>query len=177
MAKAKKTAGQFKNKISNEDLIATRTGETLREVADRLGLSSKEAWKAKQAREKEQRALRNSEKKKQMLVEAVEKKPPTSPKKATIKKKGKGVQVFPLQKLPIEVRKLIFKYGLVKRQNRKPALLTALRVVPELYKEAMNIHYQVNTFTLGLIVDSPLPNDVEDKEAVQVMRHIKVHVP
>lgn len=94
MVKFNNTAGQSKNKLPKEDLIAIQAGETLREVGDRLGLSNKEAWKVKQAREKELRAIRISEKK-EVLTKAAEKKSPASSKKTSIEKE-KGVQIFPL---------------------------------------------------------------------------------
>lgn len=75
-------------------MIAIQAGETLRAVVDRLGLSNKEAWKVKQAREKEPRAICNSEKK-EVLTKAAEKKSPASSKKNTIEKE-KSVQIFPL---------------------------------------------------------------------------------
>lgn len=173
MAKTRKRATQSDN-FAKEDVLIPLPGESLRAAADRLGLSTKEIWKAKQAQDREQRAIRNAKKKEQVLLKIPKK--TASPKKATVKRE-RSSQIFPFQNLPGEVREQILKYALIKRKNKKSALLTALRILPSLYREALDIYYQVNCFPLGLIEDSPLPSDVEDNSAIQLMRHIKLHVP
>jgi hypothetical protein len=107
-------------------------------------------------------------------IKAIEKKP-ASPKKSP-KTSSKTARIFPFKELPAEIRDLISKYALVKRNNKKPALLEALRPKPVLHKAALNIYYQINNFTLGLIEDSPLGPDIESSEHIKLMKNVKVHI-
>lgn len=66
------------------------------------------------------------------------------------------VSVIPLEKFPAEIRIMIYRLLLHRKKSdpcrRQPHpvlnLLQALRADPTLYKEALQIYYQVNTFVL-----------------------------
>ena len=85
--------------------------------------------------------------------------------------------VFPFKELPSEIRDMIYNYALNKRGKKKPDLLDALRGQSVLREAALNIYYQTNSFTVGLLKHSPLGPDIESNEAVAFMKDIKVHVP
>jgi hypothetical protein len=177
MAKNKTAAVSPKLMRRNTDILVAPLGESWRDAVTNMGISQKEAWKAKQAKDREERALINAKKRQGMLEEnkAIEKKP-ASPKKEAGKKKSKTARIFPFKELPAEIRDLISKYALVKRNNKKPELLEALRPKPVLHKAALNIYYQINNFTLGLIEDSPLGPDIESSEHIKLMKNVKVHI-
>lgn len=177
MAKNKKAANNWKKKQRKTDILATGLGRSRRDTAN---LSSKEARRVKQAQERDQRALRNAKRKERMFIKTVKKKNPMSPKNGAVKKAAKTVQGFSFQKFPAEIRDMIYQYALLKCGNKKPALLDVLLAVPLLNKEAryaLYIYYQINSFTLGLFKDSPLPPDIANSRDVEFMRNIEFHVP
>lgn len=57
-----------------------------------------------------------------------------------------------LRRVAPEIRDMIFKYVLTLRSRPRTSLslLAALRTVPELYYEALEVYYKVNTFLLGV---------------------------
>jgi hypothetical protein len=85
--------------------------------------------------------------------------------------------IFHFKELPTEIKAMIYNYALIKRGNKKPALLDALNGEPVLRETALNIYYQINSFTLDLIENIPLTPDIESNDAVMIMKDIKVHVP
>ena len=95
-------------------------GESQGDAANRLGLSSKGVWKAKQVQEREQRRLRNAERMERILIKTVEKTNPVSPNKWAVKKGTKTVQRFPFPEFPAEIRDMISQYSLLKLNNESP---------------------------------------------------------
>jgi hypothetical protein len=85
--------------------------------------------------------------------------------------------IFHFKELPTEIKDMIYNYALIKRGNKKPALLDALHGEPVLRETALNIYYQINSFTLDLIENTPLTPDIESNDAVKIMKDVKVHVP
>jgi hypothetical protein len=112
MGKNKTAAVSPKPMRRNTDILAAPLGESWRDAVTNLGISQKEAWKAKQAKDREERALINAKKRQGMLEEnkAIEKKPASpkkSPKKEAGKKMSKTARIFPFKELPAEIRDLI----------------------------------------------------------------------
>src|ERR1700709_2617764 len=57
---------------------------------------------------------------------------------------------FRLRDLPIEIRILIFRLCVATPDNNQtPALIKALRGDPQLYHEALEVYYAINTFTMS----------------------------
>jgi len=64
-------------------------------------------------------------------------------------------QSFPFINLPQEIRDMIFGFGLVKKGNKKPALLRAVRVNKILYASALPIYYRNNMHFFSILHNSP----------------------
>jgi len=57
---------------------------------------------------------------------------------------------FRLSDLPAEIRILIFRKCVSRRENGKaPALIEALRRNPQLYHEALEVYYSINDFSVS----------------------------
>ena len=68
---------------------------------------------------------------------------------------NRGCQVFPFTKLPPEVRNMILEFGLIKKGNKKPALLRAVRVNKVLYESALPIYYRNNMHSFSIMQNCP----------------------
>jgi hypothetical protein len=90
-------------------------------------------------------------------------------------KKQMGVKPFEFQKLPPEIRDMIYAYAFTNSSGKKPTLLFALKNKELLYKAARKIYFQINEFRFSVkqtVTESFL--DKMEMEEVKAMRNVKL---
>jgi hypothetical protein len=92
-------------------------------------------------------------------------------------KKQMGAKPFEFQKLPPEIRDMIYAYAFTNSSGKKPTLLFALKHRELLYKAARKIYFQINEFRFTVkqtVTESFL--DKMEMEEVKSMRNVKLVV-
>jgi hypothetical protein len=107
----------------------------------------------------------------QTVKEQMRKILPSSP----ILQKQMEAKPFEFQKLPLEIRDMIYAYAFANSSGKKPALLFALKNKQLLYKAARKIYFQINEFRFTVkqtVTESFL--DKMETEEVKSMRNVKL---
>jgi hypothetical protein len=111
----------------------------------------------------------------QIVKEQMKKLPPPSPILPNKAKKPMGAKPFEFQKLPPEIRDMIYTYAFSNSSGKKPTLLFALKNKELLYKAARKIYFQINEFrgTVKQTVTETFFDRIE-KEQLETMRNVKL---
>jgi hypothetical protein len=111
----------------------------------------------------------------QIVKEQMGKILPSSPILPNQAEKQMGAKPFEFQKLPPEIRDMIYAYAFANSSGKKPTLLFALKNKELLYKAARKIYFQINEFRFTVkqtVTESFL--DKMETEEVKSMRNVKL---